>query len=201
MVIKMRTYLRALFWGLLAALIFIGVGISYVSSEKKAAQNETESVPYYSAYPESKGVLFDFLGDKTLLYFDFEGKSLSVVYPDEISEENKIYGYPIDFRVSADYSLLEYIIDAVGGIVLKIGEETLSLTGVQVSNILETNTEREELRREIAEQIILKISKQGFDRENVLYIIENSKTDLTVPDCYYWSEHLKEVCQLPRMVN
>ena len=97
--------------------------------------------------------------------------------------------------------MLEYIIDAVGGIALKIGEETLSLTGVQVSNILETNTEREELRREIAEQIILKISKQGFDRENVLYIIENSKTDLTVPDCYYWSEHLKEVCQLPRMVN
>ena len=51
-----------------ADVIFIGVGISYVSSEKKAAQNETESVPYYSAYPESKGVLFDFLGDKTLFY-------------------------------------------------------------------------------------------------------------------------------------
>lgn len=196
----MRTYLKALFWGFLAVLVFVGVGLSYVSSEKKAAQNETESVPYYLAYPESKGVLFDFLGDKTFFYLDFEGQSLSVIYPDE-TYEKEIYGYPIDFKVSADYSLLEYVIDAVGGITLERGEEILNLTGVQVTDILETSPERDELRREIAEQIVFGISKQGLDRESVLYIVENSETDLSIPDCYYWSEHLKEVCSLPRIVN
>lgn len=196
----MRTYLKALFWGFLAVLVFVGVGLSYVSSEKKAAQNETESVPYYSAYPESKGVLFDFLGDKTFFYLDFEGRSLSVIYPDE-AYENEIYGYPIDFKVSADYSLLEYIIDAVGGITLKRGGEALSLTGVQVTDILETSPERDELKREIAEQIIFGISKQGIDRESVLYIVENSETNISIPDCYYWSEHLRGVCSLPRFVN
>ena len=196
----MRTYLKALFWGFLAVLVFVGVGLSYVSSEKKVAQNETESVPYYLAYPESKGVLFEFLGDKAFFYFDFEGQSLSVIYPDE-EYEKEIYGYPIDFMVSADYSLLEYIIDAVGGITLKRGEESLNLTGVQVSDILETSPERDELCREITEQIVFGISKQGFNRESVLYIVENSETNLTVPDCYYWSEYLKEVCSLPRFVN
>ncbi len=187
---------------LASALIFIGVGYFYLSAEKETVQNETESVPYYSQQIEPCGVMFDFLGDRTYFYLDFEAEDLSIIYVGENDIENdEIYGYPIDFTVSADYSLLSYIVDAVGGINLQINEETLSFTGVQIAEIMETTAQRSELIRNITEQIILLISKQGFDREHILYIIENSETDLTVPDCYYWSEYIKEVCILPRIIN
>ncbi len=187
---------------LAAAAIFIGVGYFYLSADNKTVQNETESVPYYSQYPEPCGIMFDFLGDKTFFYLDFEAENLSVIYADEAdTSSGEIYGYPIDFSVSADYSLLGFIVDAVGGINLNIDGENLSVTGVQVAEIMETTAEREELRREITKEIIFGISKQGFQRESILYIIENSDTNLTVPDCYYWSEYIGEACKLPRMIN
>lgn len=199
---RLRIFLKTAAICIACAAVFIGTGYFYLSSNSETVQNETESVPYYSAVPESAGVMFDILGDKTFFYLDFEKEILSVIYADEIETANdEIYGYPIDYTVSADYSLLGGIVDAVGGIDLNIEGEELAFTGVQVIELMETTVDRSSIRRETVNEIISKISEFGFDRELFLYIIENSDTDLTVPDCYYWSEHMKELCKLPRTVN
>lgn len=181
--------------------MFVGVGYFYLDSNtKEQTQNEALSVPY--AYvPESAGVLFDISGNKTLFYLDFEEKSVSVVIADGINEEQEeLYGYPIDYTIKSDYNLLAGIIDAVGGIELKSGEEQLAFTGVQVVETLTTTPESEELRREIIAKILSKIAIDGFSRQDFLYIIENSETNLTVPACYYWQDYINELCKTVRNV-
>lgn len=198
---KWKIFFKTLAISLGCCAVFVGVGYFYLdSSTKEQTQNEVSSVPY--AYvPESAGVLFDVSGDKTLFYLDFEGKSVSVIIADGINEaQQELYGYSIDYIVEADYNLLEGIIDAVGGVELKSGEEELAFTGVQVVETLTTTPESEELRREIITKILSKIAINGFSRQDFLYIIENSETNLTVPACYYWQDYINELCKTVRTV-
>ena len=101
--------------------------------------------------------------------------------------------------MSGDYTLVAGIVDAVGGIELEYGDEELFYTGVQVENILTSKIIDTDTRAEIIEKILSKIAKNGFFREDFLYLTENSETNLTVPDCYYWQDFISDVCKTVRI--
>jgi len=188
---------------MLCFIIFLAVGYAYLTSitNTEVQNNDISSVPY-SSVPENTGVLFDIAGSAALFYLDFEGETVSIIYGDNALEyDTEIYGYPIDYTVNADYSLITHIVDSIGGIDLLISGEQLTLTGVQVTELLTTTTESQELSRNITEKIIERISQNGFLRQDLLYIIENSETNLTVPDCYYWSDNLQRLCKNSRVIN
>ena len=180
--------------------VFIGAGYFYLSSKMKTpVKSEVKDIPY-SYSPESAGILFDISGSKTLIYLDFEGSCVSAVFADDKDSE-EIYGYPVDYTVSSDYSLLGGIIDILGGLELNINDENLTYTGVQVTDILTTTPHTGELRKEIIEKIFSSIADKGFSRNDFLYIIENSNTDLTVPDCYFWQDSMSEISKTVRIIQ
>lgn len=199
---KVKTVLNLLAVCFLSGIIFIGVGYSYLNRELKPTENKTESVPYYPEAPESAGVMFDICGDRTLCYMNFEDGSLNILFDtEETAVGDTLYGYSVDYLIEGDYDLLSGIIDIAGGIEMENGEEVLRFTGVQVTDILSRTTDREELRRKIIPKIIEKIRETGFQKADFLYIIENSNTNLTVPDCYYWSDYITDLCTNARIIN
>ncbi len=199
----MSLFFKTVAVSLLCCGIFLLSGYFYLEKKLKPVENEgVESVPYYSAVPENSGILVDICGDKTFFYLDFENMELRVIFDgEEALPDDNVYGYNVDYRISGDYSLLAEIIDIAGGVEMEYNNEELNLTGVQIADILSTTVERNGFRRELTQKLIKKISQNGFKKEDFLYIIENSETNLTVPACYYWPEYIKELCGSVRTVN
>ena len=198
---KYKLFLKTVAISAACCILFIAIGYFYLDSKiNKPVKNEVKDVPY-SYTPQNKGLLFDFSGSKTLIYLNFEEKSVAVIMSDFSSEQETVYGYPIDYTIFSDYNLLGGIIDTVGGIELDTGDEDLVYTGVQVVDFLTTTPESYKLRREIIEKILYKISQNGFLRQDFLYIIENSNTNLTVPDCYFWQDSISELCKTVRILD
>lgn len=199
---KIRFAIKVFTFCLCLLLVFIGSGYFYLSHELTPAETKQEAIPYNNTLPQNAGVIFDICGDRTLCYMNFETETLSIVFDDKnTSVGEKLYGYPADYIVKGDYDLLCGIIDIIGGVELGWEEEILRYTGVQITEKLERTVDRDTLRREIIGKIIEKISYRGFQKEDLLYIIENSETNLTVPDCYYWPQYIKNLATGVRIVN
>ena len=187
---------------LICGAFFVLSGYFYLSDKIKPAENHTESVPYSAAEPENAGVLLEISGDRTLFYFNFDDKTLSAVLIDGDAAQSDIYfGYPVNFTVKGDYGLVAGIIDRIGGIALTQNGETLRLTGVQATDILTTTLDSKSVKREIITAAFLQIANSGFEKDCFVYIIENSKTDITVPDCYRWNEYMSALCRSGGIVN
>lgn len=199
-----KSFLKTVSVSLLAGLIFVGAGYSYLSfsGDKKPADNEVSSVPYYSSVPENTGVMLELCNRKTFFFLDFENTELAVIYADAaVIKNSSIYGYRIDYTVKAESKVLENIIDAVGGIDLDAENEILNYTGVQITELLDANKDNSELHRRITQNLIDRIGEYGLSNNELLYIIKNSETDLTVPDCYFWAEHIGNLCKSVRYIN
>ena len=187
---------------LICGAFFVLSGYFYLNDKIKPAENHTESVPYSAEVPENTGVLLDISGNRTLFYFNFEDRTLSAVLIGENEKDNDNYfGYPVNFTVKGDYGLVAGIIDRIGGIELTENGETLRLTGVQVADMLTRTVDDGSLKREVISAAFSQIAKSGFERDCFVYIIENSKTDITVPDCYRWHEYMSELCRSGGIVN
>lgn len=186
----------------LVCLIFVCSGYLYIKHEFQPAKTSEESIPYYKSVPENTGILFDICGDRTLCYMDFEKGSMNLIFDTGSAlVGERLYGYKINYTVNGDYSLLAGIIDIIGGIELESEGELLRHTGVQITDILSKTYDRKDLRLKIITKIIEKVSEKGFQKKDFLYIIENSETNLTVPDSYYWSEHIKVVCGEVKIIS
>lgn len=194
--------MKTLIISLVCCIIYVSGGYFYLESKLEPAKQTTPSVPYYSEELENVGVMVDISGNKTYFFMDFYYKKLNVIFNAEsFVEEEIILGYPIDHYITADYEVLAEIVDIVGGIELENENEILRYTGVQIVDMLTASTDYEKLERSIINKTIEKISKNGFQKEDFLYIIENSDTTLTVPICYYWSDYIKELCGSVNEVN
>jgi len=183
-------------------VIFVGTGYLYLDKELEPAENKVSSVPYSPDVPENAGVMFK-IGDKAVLcYLDFEYKSLSVVFDSfETKIGDQLYGYSVDYVVEGNLGLLEGIVDNISGIELATETETFRFTGVQISELVAEKMEEKDFLCEIILKICEKIEKTGFQNTDFLYIIENSETNLTVPDCYYWQDYISALCANVRIVN
>ncbi|MGN0492471.1 MAG: hypothetical protein ACI4F7_02395 [Acutalibacteraceae bacterium] len=181
--------------------LFVGGGYFYLRKNFKEAENKVSSVPYSFSAPESKGIMLDICGSLTFLYLDFEEERLTVIVPPEKEYTDEIFGYPVDFTVTTDYRLVSAIIDYADGIELNLNGETLRYTGVQVYDILSRTVDTSELKRKIITALLEKIGENGIDGEVFGYIIQNTETDLTVPDCYYWEKYIARLCKNGGIIN
>lgn len=156
------------------------------------AQVEGEKIPYYDEILENTTLLFTINETKTLFNLDFQKEELNILFCDR-EEGYYIKGYAVDFYVEADYDLICGIIDNLGGIEIEINNEKLNYTGTQIIDLLkiENLISREDLIKKIVE----KIANNGFYREDFIYIIENSETNITIPDCYDWEIYIKNLCK------
>ena len=58
-----------------------------------------------------------------------------------------------------------------------------------------------ENKRLITESIVNGLAKTGITKEDLLYLIENTNTDLKLNVCYFWVGYIDELCKSPRFVN
>lgn len=201
MVRKMKSLLTAAAICAICSLIFIGIGYLYISASLKQTENKSESVPYKGSI-DSAGVLFELEGNKSIIFLDFENSAVTYINANEkLINDDECCGYSVDYKISADYSLVSEIIDRLGGIELDIENEKHNYMGVQVGEIIEQTPDITLLRKEIADAIFEKISQVSFSRSDFAFIIENSTTDLTVPDIFYWEKYIKETCSKPYFIN
>lgn len=200
--VKLRRFLKALTICLCVGIIFVGLGYFYLDKKLEPADNKTSSVPYTRSLPENTGIKFKMGGKGLLVYMDFEQEQLSLIFDDrDTSVGGMLYGYSVDYIVEGDFDLLAGIIDILGGIELEMENEVLRYTGVQISDLLSIQSGSDTLMREIILKLTEKVKESGFKTEDFVYIIKNSNTNLTVPDCYYWSEYIGGLCENVQMVN
>lgn len=170
--------------------VFVGVGYSYLSRNLLQTETETESVPYYRESPQNAGILFDFSGDKTFAYLDFENSRVVVSLNPE-PEEDTVYGYPLDFEVEGNVDFVADLVDYLDGIELETENQTLRYTGVQVEELLSVDSG---VKSQIVTAIAKKIAQNGLGSDMFLSVIKNCDTNLTVPDFYYWPDYIKNLC-------
>lgn len=185
----------------MSCALFVGGGYIYLHRSFKPAKGNASKIPYTFSAPDNKGIMTELCGDPTFLYFNFEDEKLTVIIPPDSDYRDEIYGYPIDFKVKSDYSLLAAVIDYAGGIELSDGDTVLRYTGVQISDMLSRTADISELKRNIITALIAQIAESGIDEEVFSYIIENTETNLTVPDCFNWAQYMNKLCRNGGIIN
>lgn len=170
-------------------------GYFYLESrlEEMIVSDNVNSVPYYST-PDNFTVSFKICEDSLLFNFDFDNESVNIAF---LENENANYGYNIDYTVQCDYETVGYFVDIVGGIDI----ENTRYTGVDITELLEYSTVDFLKRKEITEKIMLGISKNGLTQKDMIYLIENSKTNLKFNECFLWTEYIPELCGFIRFIN
>lgn len=182
-------------------LTLVGGGYAYLSFNTEKTDNKASQVPYEFAPPENAGIMFEFCGDRTFVYLNFENEEMKIVFPLNGDSEDTVYGYSVDYTVKGDYYLLAEIIDAADGIELQSDDGKYRYTGVQIAELLSNTVDTEELKRNIIAALTRKTANFGID-ENVFYdIIKKGDTNLTVPDCHRWAEYLSLLCKNCTVVN
>lgn len=167
-------------------VLFIGLGYYYIDSQNIKVENEAESVPYYSQLPENKSVQI-IMGTRSIGFnMDFEQMEMVVIVnPD---------AYNADFTIEADYSLLSDICNYFDGINLMRDAETLRYTGEQVVDLLSSDNSNE-IRINIISAIFEKMAEQGIGADFFNMIITKSKTNMKMPDCYFWTEYMDDIAK------
>ncbi len=198
---KLLSIVRFLSICFLCGLMFVLGGYYYLNKSIKPADTDTESVPYTFSAPQNSGIIISINESPTFVYLDFEEEWLRVIIPPSRDFENEIYGYPIDYKIAADYDFVTALIDYAGGIELDIEGKSLRYTGVQVTDILSRTADTSELKRNIINSLLEKISVDGIDSEILNYIVEKTETNLSMPDCYYWDGYIKKLCSNGKIIN
>ncbi len=204
----MKGILKAFFTSVICAAVFLAAAYIYLNMEIKTDKTEkTEVKDYTVSYtqnpPDDCGVLVTFPDESgCLIFFDFTKTSITALFCNDVNLVQKEYkGYSVDYNLEADYNLLSGIIDRCGGIDLKLTEELLRYTGIQITDILSTKVDTTSIRSPIAKAIFKTIGANGIDSELLVYVIENSNTNLTVPVCLNWHKYLKDMCQNTTVIN
>ncbi len=206
MKIKNKSILRAAFAVFLSISIFSAFVYGYLyinmKSEENKADTKEQSIPYEYPNPDNIGLLFEINEkEQTLIYLDFEGDCIHLL---DISKEDispSDYGFPTDYKITANYDTVKTAIDIVGGIDLEIDGEALRYTGVQIVDILSTTVDVNALSRQIFLNFFTKVSKNGILREDLISIFKTTSSDISVPDYYRWADYLKDMSRRVSYVN
>ena len=192
-------FLKASISCIVCVVFFVGVSYAYLSANTGKVKTQVEKVkndePYGNTTPVNCGLLLS-MPDNTglLFYLDFLKTGITVISVDNIDDaQNEYRGYSVDYHIYADYSLVSGIIDRIGGIEIEENGENIRLTGVQVTEKLGTDTERL-TKYKVLKAVFDRISENGLSRSDFVYIIENcDSTELSLPDCFYWSNYIKDM--------
>ena len=132
--------------------------------------------------------------DEILFNLNFNEEIINIIF---LETEAENYGYTVDYEIICNYEMIGYLVDVAGGIEL----DGLRYTGVQITEMLEYNPQDITSKKLITQNIIKGISNNGFAKENLLYIIDNSETNLKFNECFDWVEWIPKLCRFPRFVN
>ncbi len=189
---------------LMCGAIFFGVSYGYLSynfNKNIAADQKEYKVPYRQT-PQNKGVLF-ILPDNSgiLCYLDFDNMGIDLLSISNVDKGIKSYrDYSVDYTVQLDSNAVEGIVDMVGGINLELDGDMMRYTGVQVVDIIASGCD-EKLKNQIIIEIFKQISKNSFSKADLIYIIENTKNNLSIIDCIYWVGYIEEMCGKIQLIN
>lgn len=150
-------------------------------------------MPYYSV-PQNSGVVIEVGGDLTFLYLAFEDGRIIVV-PSGAEDDFLRYGYTVDYVLNTNFKMVAGLVDRVGGIDIVKDGQCYCYTGTQVENLLSFSGEIYSDKIIVLQGLLQKIAEVGLTADDLLYIISQSETKLTLPDCYFWAQHLKNICK------
>ena len=196
---KVRRYISNILFLIFFGSAVFSAGYLYLDStitDIDVTKTE-EKVQYYETLPQDTTVLFNICDDNILVNLCFSDKTLKVVSAEDFDEnQNTVYGYNIDYYINCNYKIVGYLTDIAGGVELE-GER---YTGVQITEMLEYSGVTKETKKLNTEKIILGISENGFNKDDMLYITENAETNLKFASAYIWIDYIKELCKYPIIV-
>ncbi|MBR0467096.1 MAG: hypothetical protein IJJ40_06390 [Clostridia bacterium] len=171
---------------MLSSVVFL----NYHNTSKSVTKEKTDE-PYYTG-PKSAGLLFTFgANEGFFVFFDFkEEKTYFKLTKDD--NKTRISDKVVNYVIECDYDTLSGIIDRTGGVTLELEGQYRRYTGEQVVELLASYPFDSNIRISIAKEVFKNIQNNGFSKDDFVYIIENSGTDLLVPDCFYWSDYIKD---------
>lgn len=199
---RFRTALYVLSAVVITAIIMFVMAYFGITGNKKTTDNSVTSIPYYNQTPpDNAGILFRFQGGGSVfLNMDFYEEKISVILFDEKTVKQSVidYGYTVTYTVDTDYIFLSEFIDRIGGIELSLDGSLLRYTGVQVTDLLKNGSVD---KKQVISLVLQKISKNGFSKNDLLYIIKNTTTELNFPSGYPYIEPLPKLCRNVNFVN
>ncbi|MBR7071107.1 MAG: hypothetical protein IKI29_02965 [Clostridia bacterium] len=136
-------------------------------------------------FPDQSEILFG---------MHFSDERLTVVFADG-KPRDSYCGYVPDFTVRTDYQFLANWIDRFGGINLTANDTETRYTGIQIVELFSEITASQNQLSEILTQHLYQIASFGMTGQDFVFLIENTETDLTVPDCFDWQNHLPGLCR------
>ena len=178
-------------------VLFIGFGYYYIDSQNVKTENNIENVPYYTQIPDNKGLYFKFGKESVYTYFDFKDQTVTLILN---SDNLKNIGYNVDYTLECQNKLISEICNYFDGINLTIDAETLRYSGGQVVELLNKD-KSEEMRKKIISAIFEKVEKQGIGIDFFNMLIVDSKTNLKMPDCYFWAEFMDDMAKNINFIN
>ena len=102
---------------------------------------------------------------------------------------------------SANYDFLASLIDRFGGIELNTETDgRLNFTGVQITEMLSKSTDAE-FRRRIIKRLIENINRQGVNTSDMLFLIENTESELNYPSAYLLPETISAASEQIIFIN
>ena len=172
--------------------VLVTAGYYYLDRRIQTTGQETPGIPYEFALPENRSILLEIGESKLALYLDFENDTL---YLADARVQDAAPTYPFDntfdYTIRSDLSLLCDLVDTLGGITLSVGGETWRYTGSQVLEMMKEGITPDPVAgNTVKEALIRKIAQQGLRLEDLQRILEQSDTNLNIPDCALWEEHL-----------
>lgn len=195
--IFLKKIFKRVFIAVLSLILFFGVAYAYLHYNFNNATTDADQKDYtvpYERRPQNCGIAFVYPNSSaTLVYLDFENTCIRLLDLNDFSENQKYYrGYSADYSVKTSYELIEGLVDRVGGVNIEYGGELLRYTGVQVIDLI-SNGCGAEIKNQILAEIFKQISKNNFSKEDFVYIIENSESNLSIIDCIYWLDYIKDM--------
>ncbi|MBR6503121.1 MAG: hypothetical protein IKT42_06740 [Clostridia bacterium] len=178
----------ALFFGVVYGYLYYNLNKKILNADEKNFETE------YRYLPDSEGIGF-LLPDSSaiLVYLNFKENCINVVNIEVYDKNNDVYhGYTMDYTVEVDEQLIGGIVDRVGGVNVSVGGETYRYTGSQVEELIKT-VPNGSVKSQIISEIFKQISKNGFTRENFVYILQNAKTNLSILDCINWLGFIDQI--------
>ncbi len=185
------------------AFIITSIGVLWQENSTQTEKNQV-SEPYFPPPPENTPIVFLWEeGGGEIVYLNFEKNEILItILPDDCDENSPlVYGYRDFEAVRATYLLLSGLVDRLGGVEIEENGEILRLTGAQIAPFLGTTSEDFTLKRKVISAIFRKIAILGFSNNDFMFIINNSNTSLSFPDCYGFEERIAEMAKNTVIIN
>lgn len=187
-----------------ATFVLLAVGILWQGSGNKNANKNQSGEIYTPPPPQNTALMFLWAeGGGEIFYLDFADKKITATILPKNCDENAalVYGYHEFEAVKADFLLVSSVIDRLGGIEIETNGEKLRFTGMQVTSYVLSDFDDFSLKRQVILSLFEKIASKGFSNDDFMFIINNSNTTLSFPDCYGWETKIAEMAKNLTIIN